>query len=283
MMTRPTAPTLVASALLLLLAASGASAGCGGKTSEVGPGGSSGGASSGSGSGSGSSSGGIDSSSSGSSGSSSGGISGSTSGSSSGGVSSSGGCVYVDTSTYDTSCNASTDCIQITAGNICSPSCFCGGATINADGQTRYNAQVASITNEACPCAEIGVPTCANHQCLLCSGGPGDPPGCYAGSDASTGACVNVQASSFDQSCHVASDCVEVATGQLCTGGCRCPDDVISASAQGAYDMAIAPILNGPPPTCFCPSPGIAYCSSQGKCAICPPGMACASGGGDGG
>jgi hypothetical protein len=51
----------------------------------------------------------------------------------------------------------------------------------------------------------------------------------------------------------------------------------------GAYDMAIAPILNGPsPPNCFCPSPGYAYCAG-GTCAVCPPGADCISVGGDGG
>jgi hypothetical protein len=188
--------------------------------------------------------------------------------------------VYVDTSTYDTSCSTNSDCMPITAGTLCSPSCFCGGATINVDGQARYNAEVAPITDEGCPCPYAGTPTCSNHQCILCKGGPNDPPACYP--DASTGLCVDVNASSFDRSCKVDSDCIEVATGALCTGQCRCPTDTISASAQGAYDMAIAPILNGPPPNCLCPSPGYAYCSG-GTCSICPPGALCASVGVDGG
>jgi hypothetical protein len=174
--------------------------------------------------------------------------------------------------------------MMITAGNLCSPSCFCGGATINVDGQARYKAQVAPIADEGCPCPWEGFPACSfNHKCILCTGDPmTDPPECNIGLDGSTGVCVDVTASTFAHSCKVDSDCVEVATGTLCTGQCRCPTDTISASAQGAYDMTIAPILTGPPPNCLCPSPGYAYCSG-GTCSLCPPGALCASVGGDGG
>jgi hypothetical protein len=265
------ARTCGATALVLLFAASAA---CGGKTSEGGPGGSSSGVSSGAvSSGSGGSSG-SGSSSGGSSGSSSGSPSGSTSGSSSGTS-----CIYVDPTTYDTTCNSNSDCMSITAFTVCSPSCFCGGATINIDGAARYNAAIAGIQNLGCPCAAEPFPACSsNHQCIICIGGPHDPPDCLP----STGACVEVSASSFDRSCKADSDCIEVATGALCTGQCLCPTDSISASAQGAYDMAIAPIETGPPPSCNCPSPGYAYCAG-GTCAICPPGAFCVSSYPDGG
>jgi hypothetical protein len=171
--------------------------------------------------------------------------------------------------------------MAIRSGVICSPTCFCGGSTINVDGQARYSAQIAPIVDEGCPCPAFGVPTCGtNHQCVLCGGITTDPPSCPGDVDAST--CVSVQASSFNQSCKVDTDCIEVATGTLCTGQCRCPTDTISASAQGAYDMAIAPILGGPPPNCLCPSPGYAYCAG-GTCAICPPGALCAGAVADGG
>jgi hypothetical protein len=98
--------------------------------------------------------------------------------------------------------------------------------------------------------------------------------------DGSVVACINVRASNFDQSCHKDADCIEVSTGQLCSGGCQCPNDVIGVSGLGAYDMAIAPL--GPHPACFCPPPGTPYCSS-GACSLCPPGALCASVGGDGG
>jgi hypothetical protein len=89
-------------------------------------------------------------------------------------------CVNVDVSTYDTSCTQSSDCIDITAGQICTGGCACGGTTINVSGQARYEAAVAGIQTGACPCPASGMPTCIANQCVLCfwnSSTPGCPDG----------------------------------------------------------------------------------------------------------
>jgi hypothetical protein len=70
------------------------------------------------------------------------------------------------------------DCITITAGTICTGSCLCGGATINRDGQARYDAAISGIMTGLCPCAASPPPRCLGGTCVVCTGGPGDPPEC---------------------------------------------------------------------------------------------------------
>jgi hypothetical protein len=94
-------------------------------------------------------------------------------------------CIDIDTADYDTSCNADTDCIDITAGEICSGyNCTCGGATINADDQDRYDTVFNSIQSgpgPLCSCPYFGTPRCVQHTCTFCPapdlGGP-IPDGC---------------------------------------------------------------------------------------------------------
>jgi hypothetical protein len=84
-------------------------------------------------------------------------------------------CVDVDLSTYDTSCKADGDCINVTAGLICDGDCLCGGsAAINVDGQARYEATIAPVQQAACECPVSGAPRCIARQCTLC--GPGTNP-----------------------------------------------------------------------------------------------------------
>jgi hypothetical protein len=67
--------------------------------------------------------------------------------------------------------------MTITAGELCDGTCLCGGATINASGAARYQAQVASITTELCACGFAEPPICASGRCVLC-GFANDPPEC---------------------------------------------------------------------------------------------------------
>ena len=145
---------------------------------------SSGGGSSGSGSsGSGSSSSGI-----GSDASSGGSGSGSSEDASSGPDGDSGGCVDIDLSSYDTSCQTDSDCIDVNAGTFCAGyTCACGGSTINIDGEARYNAAFYSIpAAPGCSCPYLGNPRCVQARCVFCPA-PGlattGPPGCTDGSD----------------------------------------------------------------------------------------------------
>jgi hypothetical protein len=94
-------------------------------------------------------------------------------------------CIDIDPADYDTSCNADTDCIDITAGELCSGyNCTCGGATINADGADRYNAVFDSIQSgpgPLCSCPYFGTPRCVQGTCTFCPAsdlGSPIPAGC---------------------------------------------------------------------------------------------------------
>jgi hypothetical protein len=89
------------------------------------------------------------------------------------------GCVYVDLSTYDRSCKADSDCIDITPGSICPGSCACGGAAVNIDGQARYQAAIKSVGLGFCQCPIAGPSYCVMGECTHCNLGSGQ--GCTDG------------------------------------------------------------------------------------------------------
>jgi len=98
-------------------------------------------------------------------------------------------CVDIDLSTYDQSCAADSDCISITAGPICEGSCECGGATVNASEQSRYQNAIAPLasTRGVCGCFAEGIPQCVHGTCTFCSlgsNGSGCIDGGAVGSDA---------------------------------------------------------------------------------------------------
>jgi hypothetical protein len=155
---------------------------CGGQATG-GPGGASG-----SGSGGGAGSGGSSGSSGGSGGDTgtggiggSGGTSGTVGGA--GGSTGTGGdggtCVDIALSDYDTSCTTASDCVEITAGTICTGGCECGGAAINIADQSKYDAAIASIKPGICGCPTFGMPACIKGTCTLCLSGT--TPGCGDG------------------------------------------------------------------------------------------------------
>jgi hypothetical protein len=81
------------------------------------------------------------------------------------------GCVDIVLSTYDQSCQKSSDCIGITAGEVCTGGCACGGAVINVSEEARYNQAIAGIQSEGCPCPPPGMPTCVQGTCTTCTPG----------------------------------------------------------------------------------------------------------------
>jgi hypothetical protein len=90
-----------------------------------------------------------------------------------------GQCVDIDLSTFDRSCMTMSDCIEITAGTICTGGCSCGGSSINQSGQARYDAAINSIMTAACPCVFPGTPTCVQGECIMCNAPEGaDPADC---------------------------------------------------------------------------------------------------------
>jgi hypothetical protein len=220
---------------------------CGGQAVSGGSSGSSGAA--------GSSSGGSAASGGASGSSSSGGSSGSTS---SGGSAGAGGsCVNVDLSSYDQSCNRASDCTYIQSGEVCSGQCGCGNALINASGEARYQKATSSIDWADCFCPAGPVPQCINHRCITQSS--------VADAGAGGGSCVNVDLSTYDQSCHADSDCIDVTSGRICTGGCACGGSTINADGEARYQATVAGVQTL---ACPCPADGIPRCI-QNHCTLC--------------
>jgi len=97
-------------------------------------------------------------------------------------------CVDIDVSTYDRSCQTDSDCINVSAGMICSGyNCLCGGAAISASEQDRYSAALGSVEagpGPYCGCPYFGGPRCIQAQCVYCPSSIGPmpaPPGCPDG------------------------------------------------------------------------------------------------------
>jgi hypothetical protein len=95
------------------------------------------------------------------------------------------------------------------------------------------------------------------------------------------GSCVNVDLSSYDQSCERASDCVFIQSGEVCSGQCRCGNSVVNASAEARYRSAIAGV-NVKTTACFCIDRGPPRCV-QNHCTLCGSGPGQPAGCGDGG
>jgi hypothetical protein len=90
-----------------------------------------------------------------------------------------------------------------------------------------------------------------------------------AGVDADSGGCV-ISATSYDQSCNVDSDCVEVSVGDYCSATtCRCGTSAVNVGALAQFntDVSKTPIGSGAlhTPFCFCPYSAGPFCS-QGTC-----------------
>ena len=91
-----------------------------------------------------------------------------------------GECVTIDLSTYDRSCQQTSDCVDITSGTLCSGDCLCGGSAINVDGQARYQQAISGLVPGGCGCPYFGSPTCVLGQCVIC-GNVNQSPGCPDG------------------------------------------------------------------------------------------------------
>jgi hypothetical protein len=83
--------------------------------------------------------------------------------------------------------------------------------------------------------------------------------------------CVDVDLSTYDRSCSTASDCVEVTSGMVCPGACRCGNAAINATGSNRYWQVVAPLQLG---LCNCPDDQGTHCI-QGKCAHCPGDPGC--------
>lgn len=108
-------------------------------------------------------------------------------------------------------------------------------------------------------------------------GGSTDAPtsDAAAGSDASAdgAACATIDPASFDQSCSVDADCVEITAGRFCAGQpwCLCGGVTINASGKARYDsefQSIESSLKQGPGGCTCPYLGKPRCVSK-HCLLC--------------
>jgi hypothetical protein len=82
--------------------------------------------------------------------------------------------------------------------------------------------------------------------------------------------------STWDKSCKSDGDCIEVSEGHSCYTNELCGGSVVSASEQGRYNAAIAPLMAAPF-AYSCPPRNRVRCVG-GTCAICPAGTRCPSG-----
>jgi hypothetical protein len=89
--------------------------------------------------------------------------------------------------------------------------------------------------------------------------------------DADTGQfCINVDTASFDTSCNVDTDCIQINAGQICNDGhtCLCGGATINADGQDDYNALVEPLF--PDGTaCACPYLGQPHCI-QSTCTFCP-------------
>lgn len=87
------------------------------------------------------------------------------------------------------------------------------------------------------------------------------------------GACVEIDLSSYDQTCKEDTDCAAAGGGTFCAGGpfCNCPSSTINVDGMSRYKAAledarsrIAPGVGG----CLCPTFGSPRCVSS-HCKLC--------------
>jgi len=96
-------------------------------------------------------------------------------------------------------------------------------------------------------------------------GGSGGSGGSMSAPDGAT--CVDINLSSYDQSCNHDSDCVAVAGGgQFCDGYCDCDMATINQSAVAGYTSALSAVTQGP--VCACPESGNPTCVDH-VCQLC--------------
>jgi hypothetical protein len=209
------------------------------------------------------------------------------------GGSSGGACTNIEPSSYDQTCKLDTDCEVINTGPFCAEyTCTCpGGGAINVADDARYSAALsAKLASEVsdgtptceCPGGLSSPPKCLGGTCTICTGLASDPPGCHSTSlpDAgSGGACVDIDLTTYDQSCNGDSDCIIVTPGVLCPGACACGGAAVNFSEATRYGDAISS-LSGID-RCPCAFDGTPTCV-QNKCVLCggpSPSAACPDGG----
>ncbi|HSY20501.1 MAG TPA: hypothetical protein VK841_00195 [Polyangiaceae bacterium] len=129
------------------------------------------------------------------------------------------------------------DCIQVTTGTLCTSSCFCGGSTISASEQAKYDMQTAGFAQGDCPCAFEGEPRCVQKSCILCQlgeacGVDGGASSCLADAD-----CPSDEICGFDATggCGAPGRCFpgSQVTCNAFSPGCACDGSVVNLACNG--------------------------------------------------
>jgi len=161
-------------------------------------------------------------------------------------------CVDVTLTAADLACATDSDCALAESGQVCTGSCGCGDTPMNSAAAARVAAETASIVTDACPCVAVADPVCTAGQCTRgCLGGcPADggatgEGGATAegGTPADGGAtCVNIDPTTYDQSCRRPRDCMLIVAGDVCDGACSCGTAAINVSGRSEYESATSGI-----------------------------------------
>jgi hypothetical protein len=196
-------------------------------------------------------------------------------------------CVNVEVTPAALACSTDSDCTLIASGTVCADECQCPNTPVNEAAATAYENGIPKSGGPpiACACPAEVAPQCIGGQCTTCGdltpcgttiedAGPpiiivdAGPPSFDSGppiiedggvfEDGSTGTCVDIDLSTYDQSCNTTSDCIDILSGEVCDGTCDCFGSPVNISEQARYDQAISGIEFAecgcpafPPPQCI--------------------------------
>lgn len=145
--------------------------------------------------------------------------------------------VYIDASTWDTSCVMDSDCVIVHEGEVCSD-CVCNGTAVNASEYSKYGDAVAAADCNPgpnfCDCVAFDKAWCDGGTCA-----PGENP-----------ACVGMDSDGFFDSCDNCLDptnCDTITTnaGSRSACGCSSSADCPCGLQCGNYEIAPGIVVGG--------------------------------------
>ena len=137
--------------------------------------------------------------------------------------------IYVDASTWDTSCVTDDDCAIVHEGEVCS-ACVCGGTAVNVSEYPKYADAVAmadcSPGPDFCDCATVDEAWCDAGTCT-----PGADP-----------ACVGADGNGFFSNCDNCPDnCDTIDTNAGARNACGCETSADCPCGFSCGEYAVAP------------------------------------------
>jgi hypothetical protein len=159
--------------------------------------------------------------------------------------------------------------MPIAAGKLCTGGCLCPNGTINRSGQARYDATVSAIQSSGvCPCPGVPPPQCLGNTCVLCMGGPADPPECTVSIGVDAGIfCMQTGGGSGSGGSGDAAASCDFGSSETCSNGttysvkCSCPAAMCFCSEQfgNGGSTGGAPFMGCGPNNCGPSSVPMAY------------------------